>query len=711
MGDTQQFLELIESSPNSEHTFQTIPIGGGTPLVLHGSYLSLAGALKAANEQGAGIFVCINETDGCGRKAANITRVRALFLDLDGAPIEPVMTAGLRPHMIVESSPNKWHAYWLVDDCPLDQFKALQRAIANVFNGDPAVCDLPRVMRLPGFYHQKQGRTTGILTEPYLTHIDQLHETPRYSIEQVVEGLKLNVSPQTKHQKAKNERFNINTQLVDGQRTKALTQFCGRLVSQGCDDVTAMQMLQAWNDSQCNPPLSDDKLASTYKSIQRTNERNSETIHPVIADLNKSHAVVSVGGKTVVLRENGQQVDFIGANDFKLLYANKRVEGASMGHYWLTHPQRRTYMEVVFNPAQDAANDSVYNLWRGFSLEPKQGDCSLYLEHLKTNICSGNDEYYSYLLNWMAHAVQHPDTLPGVAIVLKGEQGTGKGVAVSNFGRVFGRHFKHLTSREAFLGRFNGHLQDAVMLFADEVYWAGGREQEGILKTLITEPRRQFEHKGKGVVELDNYCRVMMATNNEWAVPAGLEERRFFVLSVGNSKRQDTTYFSAVQKQMDNGGREALLHMLLEKDISNVDIRRFPRTNALAEQKLLSLRSVEKWWFDCLLEGAIGPCDKHANLLPKGTFTAAPDQWPCYAPTTVLYGYYATHAKQAGERYLEPQAVFSKTLKRLANISKKRCSVDGLRINGYLMHSVDRVRQQFEAAIGQSVDWNEGGGA
>lgn len=710
MTDTQKSLDSIAGEPDAVHTFQVIPVIGGAPSVLHGRYTDLARKLKAANEQGAGIFACINETDGAGRRATNVTKVRALFLDLDGAPIDPVLEAELQPHMVIESSPNKWHAYWFVDDCPLDQFKPLQQAIATAFNGDPAVCDLPRLARLPGFYHQKKDKKTGELTAPFLTRISRLHDTPRYSVKQVIEGLKLDLSPQAKQQTAANERFNINTPLMDGQRTKALTQFCGRLVSQGCDDATAMQMLQAWNNSQCAPPLPDGKLVTTYESIKRTDERNSETVHPVVADLNKNHAVVLVGGKTVVLRENGKQVDFIGANDFKMLYANRRVEGASMGQYWLTHPRRRTYMEVVFNPAQDAANDSAYNLWRGFSVESKQGDCSLYLEHLKDNICSGNDEHYAYFLNWMAHAVQRPDTLPGVAIVLKGEQGTGKGVAVSNFGRIFGRHYKHVTSREAFLGRFNGHLQDAVMVFADEVYWAGGKEQEGILKTLITEPRRQFEHKGKGVVELDNYCRVMMATNNEWAVPAGLEERRFFVLNVGNAKRQNTAYFTAIQKQMDNGGREALLHMLLGRDVSNVDIRRFPRTDALTEQKLLSLGSVEKWWFDCLTDGAIGPCDKHENLLPECAFTPAPDQWPGYAPTKALYGHYAVHAKQAGGRYLESQAVFSKTLKRLAGVSKKRGSVAGVRINGYLLPSVDEARRQFESAIGQSVDWNEDGG-
>jgi hypothetical protein len=96
----------------------------------------------------------VNETDLKGRKAENITRVRAVFADQDtqGAPIPDI---GLDPHMVIESSPGKHHAYWLVDDLQRDQFRTQQQAIAARCGSDTAVCDLPRVMRLPGFLHQK----------------------------------------------------------------------------------------------------------------------------------------------------------------------------------------------------------------------------------------------------------------------------------------------------------------------------------------------------------------------------------------------------------------------------------------------------------------------------------------------------------------------------------------------------------------------------
>jgi Primase C terminal 2 (PriCT-2)/RepB DNA-primase from phage plasmid len=123
--------------------------------VLHGSLDQHAAELERLNARGAGVFVTINATDDKGRCANNIVRVRAVFADLDGAPLEPVLANGMQPHIVNESSPSHFHCYWRVAGLPLDQFWGVQKTIAARFDGDPIVCDLPRVMRLPGFMHGK----------------------------------------------------------------------------------------------------------------------------------------------------------------------------------------------------------------------------------------------------------------------------------------------------------------------------------------------------------------------------------------------------------------------------------------------------------------------------------------------------------------------------------------------------------------------------
>ncbi|OSM04332.1 hypothetical protein MAIT1_04222 [Magnetofaba australis IT-1] len=47
----------------------------------------------------------------------------------------------------------------------LDDFKKVQQQLIKRFNADTSVTDLPRVMRLPGFYHMK--------SEPFQTKIQE----------------------------------------------------------------------------------------------------------------------------------------------------------------------------------------------------------------------------------------------------------------------------------------------------------------------------------------------------------------------------------------------------------------------------------------------------------------------------------------------------------------------------------------------------------
>jgi hypothetical protein len=185
-----------------------------------------------------------------------------------------------------------------------------------------------------------------------------------------------------------------------------------------------------------------------------------------------------------------------------------------------------------------------------WAVVPKAGVCGLYLGHVYDNICRGNADRYDYLLNWMAAAVQFPSRLPGVAIALHGAAGTGKGVFMTHLGALFGAHFAHIG-----VGRFHGHLEEAVLVFADEVPAAGNRRHEWMINTT----------------------HLIAASNADWIVPAD-QARLWLVLSVGDARKNDYTYFSAIDDEMHDGGREALLHVLLHRDLTGVDLHDVPMT-------------------------------------------------------------------------------------------------------------------------------------
>jgi hypothetical protein len=180
------FLKMIDPEAKS-FCFRQLPDNKVTrvrPDNLDGKLQEVLPKLQRANRAGGGAFVVVN--DG-GQKDEDIKRVRAVFADTDGAPVEPIIDA-LTPHIVVETSPKKYHVYWLVSDVPLDQFTPVQLAIAKQFGTDKSVINLSRVMRMPGFYHNKN--------EPFLSHLIALEpRLPRYTLDEVITGLDLQLTP------------------------------------------------------------------------------------------------------------------------------------------------------------------------------------------------------------------------------------------------------------------------------------------------------------------------------------------------------------------------------------------------------------------------------------------------------------------------------------------------------------------------------------
>jgi hypothetical protein len=75
-------------------------------------------------------------------------------------------------------------------------------------------------------------------------------------------------------------------------------------------------------------------------------------------------------------------------------------------------------------------------------------------------------------------------------------------------------------------------------------------------------------------------------------------------MDVAPKKQGDTAYFARIAEQMANGGREALLHFLLNRDVSDWDHRKAPDTKPLLDQKLLTLPPVRKVIFEMLATGS-----------------------------------------------------------------------------------------------------------
>lgn len=219
--------------------------------------------LEKLNDLGAGIYLTINETDGKGRKKENINRIRAIFGDFDGVPLP--QTWENDPSLIVETSQGKYHVYWLTDDTPMEGFTQLQKAIAFKFKSDPVVHDLPRIMRVPGFWHKKG--------EPFMTRIIS-HTGLKYSFSLLNEMFPPEPVKQWSAPKYQKNNFDKDSEYkggygsVTGSRNCDIAKIVGGMLKNNRDwGYIESEVFK--HNSYSHPPLSELEVKSVLKSCRR----------------------------------------------------------------------------------------------------------------------------------------------------------------------------------------------------------------------------------------------------------------------------------------------------------------------------------------------------------------------------------------------------------------------------------------------------------
>ncbi len=464
-------------------------------------------------------------------------------------------------------------------------------------------------------------------------------------------------------------------------------------------------------------------------------------VDAVVDDFNARYMVVNEAGKAVIYQPGYDVVlkrrrfDRLAFRDLQNLYLNDLIKVGlddkdrpiwkTAADVWLRHRRRRQFIGgVVFDPSATAPTPDVLNLWEGFAVEPRPGDWSLMREHIRVVICDGDHERFSYLKGWMARMVQRPAEQGEVAVVMKGGEGTGKGTLAKALMHITGHHGLAISNAKHLVGNFNAHLRDTVFLFADEALFAGDRAHVGALKSLITEPYLTVEGKFQNAVQTPNFLHVMMASNEEWVVPAAMDARRFFVLEVDESRKGDHAYFAAIWAQMKAGGYEAMLHELLAINLDTFNVRAVPVTEGLQRQKKLSLPTAEAWWLDCLERGYVFK----SKLGLESYFNA----WREKVATELLFASYVEFAKGRGERRILTREGLGQFLAGLpapacrwrngvvgehvieeveyGRRERKTALVRQDRPTGYDFGTLDAARAAFIKATGLSVTWDSGQG-
>lgn len=337
--------------------------------------------------------------------------------------------------------------------------------------------------------------------------------------------------------------------------------------------------------------------------------------------------------------------------------------------------------------------------------------------HIFVIICRRDKACYDYLLDWMANCVQKANEQARTVVVMRGGEGVGKGLLAHAMRKLFGSHGLHVSQAEHLTGKFNAHLRETVFLFADECFYAGDKKHEGVLKALVTEDVLQIERKNVDPVSARNYLHVVMASNNDWVVPASLDSRRFFVLDVSDEKKNDHAYFEAIIAELNSGGLEAMLFDLLRRDLTGFRIADVPKTAALYEQRIKSMKTEEQWLYRVLCQGYIRPA-----------YYGHDPRFESWGPVTTEFCHtaYEAFARERRERHPLDLGDFGRFLSRAGfpERYKTRAALHGeetdgtgkmqpllnrTRKPGPKFGALEEARTAFANATGLVINWPEPG--
>src|SRR5262245_56363489 len=219
----------------------------------------------------------------------------------------------------------------------------------------------------------------------------------------------------------------------------------------------------------------------------------------------------------------------------------------------------------------DAPACTLFNLYRPPSLVPKEGDVTLWFEHIRKLY---PDYAAAQIIPWLAHRVQRPWEKINHALVLLGAQGIGKDTLLEPVKAAIGPWNFAETNPMQVLGRFNSFLK-SVILRVSEARDVGDYDRYALhdhMKAYIAAPPDVLRVDEKHLREhsVPNVTGVIITANdkqNGIYLPA--DDRRHFVAWSPLSKDDFTEeYWNKLYGWYAAGGNEAVAYYLANLDIS-----------------------------------------------------------------------------------------------------------------------------------------------
>lgn len=274
---------------------------------------------------------------------------------------------------------------------------------------------------------------------------------------------------------------------------------------------------------------------------------------------------------------------------------NHLVDGNILTKVWNNRNFVRKFESLTYLPKgaemPDGERGDRYNIWRPSSIKPTPGDVSWFLEHMDYLVPDERER--DAVLDYLAHLVQRPEVKIHFALVIRGEQGTGKSAIGELMLRIIGASNVTKPSNDELLEKWTGWQEGAQLAIVEELMTLGRLEVTNRLKPLITEPTLRIQEKYQTTYTIDNRLNMLCFTNHRDALKLEEGDRRWFIV-FSPAKVREPAYYKGLFAHIERDGPANVAHWLLSRDLSNFDAKgHAPATAAKEEMRELSMGEVE----------------------------------------------------------------------------------------------------------------------
>lgn len=598
---TTAYITSLTGNANTECDWRIINDRnvGEMGINLRGSLTAVASQLEAYNQQGYGIFMTVNAMNPTGpRTLENVAYIRAHVVDLDDIisaqdSYQRAVKSGMPPHFAVQSSQGKFHLYWLVEPYKDNEFYSLhQRKLVQLYNSDPNVIDATRILRVPGFYHNKR--------DSQLVTCWGLHNGPRYTAQQIADNLAtINiVSVGGKRSELGDSKLSapnlnllvyaLNTidpntlnrdewlgtsaafkqagwSLADENTLKNIwLQWCAKYATNNPDEN--LKMWVSFKDTQvgwsrfCR--LVPEVLAMQYFSQpQAQPTAPQDTPAPVTTpepcEMNNLPEILDATAKQIwfkncffvesegkIFSPTGRfmnQVQFngrYGGKEFTLKNNGGKLTDeawkAALRSVDWSIPKvdhcRFLPQEASFSVIVDDMGRKGLNTYIPARIKAVEGDVSRWKDYL-TRIFN-TPEDIKIFEDYIAHCIKFPGWKIPWSVLLQSAKGIGKQMISDIIKHSVGEPYTYQPDAEELVSgvsQFNGWMRNKLMILVDEVRVGDRNDLMNGLKTIITDRRIAIESKGVDQEMEDNVANWIFFSNFKDAFPIDENERRYCI--------------------------------------------------------------------------------------------------------------------------------------------------------------------------------------